>query len=162
MRKLLSVLILACAQISAQAQVCSAGSAGIGSTLLVGNSCMPVTAPAGNAVAQKALSAAMASQVLCTATQCPAGLYVVHGYIVITAAAALGAVQAQLTYSDDGGARTMSIGPNLSLSSTTAIGFDQVVELSGTTGITATTTITSLTGTPAYNVYLSAIKLRGF
>ena len=144
------------------AQQCTAGTGVTGSAAIIGNNCSPVTLPVGTAIIMKGLSSAMTTQTLCAASQCPSGLYLIHGYVVVTQAATLGSVQAVIQFTDDGGSRSMNIGPNLSLTSATAIGFSQVVETTGSTGITMTTTAASLTGTPLYNVYASVIKLKGF
>ena len=144
------------------AQQCTAGLGVIGSSAIIGTSCSPITLPVGTLITVKGLSSAMSTQILCTAAQCPSGLYLVHGYIVVTQAATLGSIQANIQFTDDGGSRTMNIGPNLSLTSATAIGFTQVVETTGTSGLTMSTTALSITGTPLYNIYASVIKLKGF
>ena len=158
MHRSISVLcLLFCFAAQGLAQtVCTTGPA------LFNVPCSPVSAPVGNTIRKIGATGSISGQTLCTPAQCPAGLYSVHGYIVVTSPATLGTAQAQISYTDDAGATSQTIGPVISLTGATRVPVQATVQLDGTSGMTGAITISNLAGSVTYNAYLRVLQVVAF
>lgn len=114
----------------------------------------------GTSVAQTGLTTSLTSQTICPADgTCPAGLYHLDLYTNVTTGATLGSVTAvTVNYTDDGGSVGVNVAsvttptcPSLILLTTMRCSVNYSFYKTANTSVTVSTTLGSLTGTPAYN-----------